>query len=79
MKKMIGDMIRYHRKKAGISQQELANLSGIGKTVVFDLEKGRSNFRIDTLISIFNVLNIKFEFTSKLMEKWRDIYEKDVT
>jgi len=79
MKKMIGDMIRFHRKKAGISQKELADLAELGKTVIFDLEKGRSNSRIDTLLKILNVLNIRLEFKSPLIEMWRKQYEKDNT
>jgi transcriptional regulator with XRE-family HTH domain len=32
----IGRMIHFHRKKAKFSQAELAKISGVGKTVVFD-------------------------------------------
>ena len=79
MKKMIGNIIRYHRKEANISQKELARLAEIGKTAVFDIEKGKSNYRIETLFRVFNVLNIKIEFKSPLMEIWRYQYEKNNT
>ena len=79
MKKMIGDMIRFHRKEADISQIELAELAGVGKTVIFDLEKGKSNFRIETLLKVLHILNIKLEFNSQLMEIWKEQYEKDLS
>ncbi len=68
----IGSIVQFHRKQAGLSQKELADLAGIGKTAVFDLEKGKSNFRIETLIKICSILNIKLEFQSSLMEYWRE-------
>jgi len=79
VKKMIGDMIRFHRKEADISQIELAELAGVGKTVIFDLEKGKSNFRIETLLKVLHILNIKLEFNSQLMEIWKEQYEKDLS
>jgi len=76
MKQKIGEIIKFHRKQAGISQKELADLAGIGKTAVFNLEMGNSNFRIETLLNIMEILNIKINFTSPLMEVWRNQYEK---
>ena len=77
MKQMIGDIVRFHRKQAGLSQKELADLAEIGKTAVFDIEKGKNNFRIDTFLRILNVLNIKIEFNGQLMSLWRNQYEKN--
>lgn len=68
----IGNIIRFHRKQAGLPQKELADLAGIGKTAVFDLEKGRNNFRIETLLKICSILNIELEFEGPLMEYWRE-------
>ena len=79
MKNEIGKIVRFHRKQAGISQKELADLAGIGKTAVFDLEMGKSNFRIDTLFKILEILNIKIEFKSQLMALWRKQNEKNST
>ena len=62
----IGQMIRDHRKKAGLSQLELAKLAGTGKTAVFDIEKGKETVRLDTLLKILNVLNIQMKFVSPL-------------
>ncbi|MDO9576994.1 MAG: helix-turn-helix domain-containing protein [Candidatus Cloacimonadales bacterium] len=66
----IGKIIQFHRKQAGLSQKELADLAGIGKTAVFDLEKGKSNFRIETLLKICSILNIELDFQSPIIKHW---------
>ena len=35
----LGLFIKEHRKQGGLTQLELANLAGVGKTTVFDIEK----------------------------------------
>ena len=66
------DIIRFHRIKSGLTQSALARISGVGKTVVFDIEKGKQTIRLSTLIKILNTLNIKISFTGPLM----DLYMK---
>lgn len=67
----ISDIVRYHRKKAGLTQKELARLAGIGKTAVFDLEKGKQSIQLDTLRKIIHALNITIKIESPLMEEYR--------
>lgn len=73
--KDIGGVTRYHRKKAGLTQQELARLAGVGKTAVFDLEKGKQSIQLDTLRKILQVLNITVRLESPLM----DAYTKEIS
>ena len=70
------EIIRYHRKQSGLSQAELADLSGIGRTAVFDLEKGRGNARLETIQKILRVLNIETRFSSPLMDEYKRSREK---
>jgi y4mF family transcriptional regulator len=67
----ISEAIRYHRKKSGLSQAELANIAGVGKTVVFDVEKGKETIQLDTLSRILRVLNITLRLESPLMKDFR--------
>ncbi|HOP04663.1 MAG TPA: helix-turn-helix domain-containing protein [Tenuifilaceae bacterium] len=66
----LGDIIKYHRKKAGLSQKSLADIAGVGKTVVFDIEKGKETVQFKSIISVLKVLNISLELNSPLMEKY---------
>ena len=75
--KIIGDIVKFHRKKAGLNQKGLAELAGVGKTVVFDIEKGKETVKYKTLINVLHVLNIRIELKSTLMNSYnKDEYEK---
>lgn len=65
----LGSIIKKHRRVAGLSQLQLAELAGVGKTSVFDLEKGKETVQLDTLRKILTTLNIKVQLTSPLMDK----------
>lgn len=64
----LGLMVKNHRKKAGLTQLELANLAGIGKTTVFDIEKNKETVRWSNILAVLQVLNIEVEFKSPLAE-----------
>lgn len=64
----LASIVRYHRIKAGLSQVELSKLAGVGKTAIFDLEKGKKTIQLDTLAKILKALNISMRFESPLMQ-----------
>ena len=64
----ISDIVLFHRKKSGLSRNQLADLAGVGKTVIYDIEKGKETIRFLTLQKVLKTLNIKITFTSPLME-----------
>ncbi|HMN50221.1 MAG TPA: type II toxin-antitoxin system Y4mF family antitoxin [Ignavibacteriaceae bacterium] len=65
--KQIGKIIIFHRKKSKLTQKQLADLAGVGKTVVFDIEKGKETVQLNSLLKILSVLNIKLEMKSPIM------------
>ena len=64
--KEIGPVIRRHRKAAGLTQHELADLAGVGKSVVFDIEKGKETVKVVTLAKVLHTLNIGVVLKSPL-------------
>jgi HTH-type transcriptional regulator / antitoxin HipB len=64
---IISQIIRFHRRQSGLNQSELADLAGVGKTVIYDIEKGKMTIRFATLLKILQALNIKIKFESPLM------------
>jgi len=66
-----GEIIKYHRNNSGLSQKELADLAGVGKTVIFDIEKGKATVQMDTLLKVLKVLNITIKLDSQLMEGYK--------
>lgn len=71
----IGDIIKYHRKKAGLSQKALADIAGIGKTIVFDIEKGKETVQFKSIINVLKALNINILLNSPLMDKYNQEHE----
>lgn len=59
--KLLPEIIKSTRKKAGLSQIDLAELAGVGKTLVFNLENGHINVRLDNFLKVLGVLNIKIQ------------------
>lgn len=64
----LAEVIRMHRKKSGLTQKGLADLAGVGKTVIYDIEKGKETIQLDTIKKILSVLNIKIRFESPLIK-----------
>ena len=61
-------IVKMHRKAANLTQLKLAELAGVGKTVVFDIEKGKETVKLHTLNKILKVLNIEMRFISPLLD-----------
>jgi HTH-type transcriptional regulator / antitoxin HipB len=65
--KELADVIKMHRKAAKLSRIRLAEIAGVGKTVIYDIENGKETIQLNTLRKILRVLNIKIELRSPLM------------
>jgi y4mF family transcriptional regulator len=72
----LASIIKFHRKAANLTQLQLAELAGVGKTVVYDIEKGKDTVKIHTLRKILKVLNIEMQFTSPLLDNQNIADEK---
>lgn len=72
----IGELLKHHRKRAGLTQLALADLAGVGKTTVFDIEHGKVTVQLDSLLAVLEVLNMRIElsgpFSSEFAEKQED-------
>ena len=54
----IGNKLLYFRKKAGLTQAEIAELAGLSDRAYADIERGNVNMRLDTLLRICKALQI---------------------
>lgn len=73
----LANIIKFHRKKAGLTQKQLAVLAGVGKSVVFDIEKGKPSIRLNTLTAVLRALNIDMEFKSPLLSEKKVVFGSD--
>jgi y4mF family transcriptional regulator len=63
-------ILRGLRKKAGLTRKELADLAGVGKTTVFDIEQGKQSVQFGNVLKILRVLNVKIILQTPFGEQW---------
>lgn len=64
----IGAKIKEARKKAGLTQVELAKAAGISRSYLADAEGGRYNPSVKTLVSIASVCGVDLNFLVDMLE-----------
>jgi transcriptional regulator with XRE-family HTH domain len=67
---ILGQRIRNERERRGMSQEGFANLSGLHRTEVGLLEKGRITPRLDTLLLISHRLGLSVSELLQRIEPW---------
>ncbi len=70
-------MVLFHRKQAALSRKDLAELAGVGKTVIYDLEKGKQTVKWSSISAILSALNISISFNSPLIQEYEKSLNKD--
>ena len=64
--KEIGALIRDERKKQGLSQEDLAGISGTGRRFISDAENGKPNIQVGKLLLVIGALGLGLY----LLNKW---------
>lgn len=77
----IGNKLLNIRKKAGLTQAEVAELSGLSDRTYADIERGSVNMRIETILRICKALQITpddilTEENIPIIEKQNELIEK---
>lgn len=60
----LGERVKSAREERGLSQKQLADLAGIGKTAMFDLEHGNPGVRFNTLLAVLDVLGLSLQLAT---------------
>lgn len=63
----IGNIIKERRAMLGISQQDMADYSGVGISTVKDLERGVGNPSLQTLQKLLDVVGLEMKLQVKQM------------
>ena len=58
----LASIVRETRKKQGISQTVLAQLSNVGVRFVFDVENGKPTVQFDKVLSILRTMGVTMKF-----------------
>jgi len=57
----LAKVVKVARKKQGLSQIELAGISGLGRRFISEVERGKPTAQIAKVILVLNVLGIGLE------------------
>jgi y4mF family transcriptional regulator len=57
----IAEVVRARRKELGIDQETAAQLAGVSRKLVSDIERGKRTVRMDVLISVLDVLGLELQ------------------
>ncbi len=66
----LGNLITFHRKKAGLTQVGLAELAHVSRSVIQDLEAGKGRTVWKHVEAVLSILNIELKPTGPLVEQW---------
>ena len=61
IRERIGKRIAYLRQENGLSQRQLAELSGVGNTHIARIEMGKYNIRVDVLKKLADALGVEIK------------------
>ena len=73
--KQLGNLIRRHRKKMGLSQTELGERAGLRQATVSVIESGNPAARLDTLLALLAALDLEFRVASRNQSSTRNSLE----
>ena len=73
--KQLGHLIAFHRKKAGLTQVGLAELAGVSRSVIQDLEAGKGRTVWMHVEAILTVLNVELQPAGPLVDEWKQSWE----
>lgn len=71
--------IRSKREEKGFSLRELAQLVGISKKAMYEIEKNRTRPSVETIDKIENILSVKIQIARKIAAKLQPTYIKPKT
>ena len=64
----LSEYIVDRRKSLGVSQKELAEISGVGLHTLSNLESGKCNSTLEVVMKITDVLGLEMRLAPKVME-----------
>jgi DNA-binding XRE family transcriptional regulator len=75
--KQLASLISWHRRRAGLSQVELARHAGVSRYVVQDLEAGEGRTTWARTMPVLRALNLQLLPQGPLVDQWRAETKED--
>ena len=59
--KKIGLNLLLERRRRGLSQEQLSDLSGVSRARISDMERGKETFKLDTLMMLAKAMDMDYQ------------------
>ncbi|HVT25493.1 MAG TPA: helix-turn-helix transcriptional regulator [Rhizomicrobium sp.] len=79
MRALIGDNLKRYRHRAGLTQEQLADLSGFSQFYITGLERGRRNPTLITVYELATALGVSHVDLVRPTRAWLKAQSKAVT
>lgn len=76
IKEEVAKNLLFYRKKAGLTQKQLADMLGVKNTSISNWELGNNSMDIDTLFQICTILNVSI---TDMYGRFSNTFENDLT
>lgn len=63
--------VKYHREKQQLTQEQLAEMTGVGIHFIRDLEQGRSKLRLDKVNDLLSFFGFHLGPVANTIDPWR--------
>jgi y4mF family transcriptional regulator len=61
----LGQLLREARKSQGLTQEQLASVSGTGRRFIIDLESGKESCHLDKMLKVLTMLGCELYIRQK--------------
>jgi len=61
----LGRAVRDRRRELGITQDDLAGFSGVGRRLIIEIEAGKPTVRLDKLLVVLHGLGLRLQVAPK--------------
>ena len=67
----IGALIKKRRREVGVTQGQLADLSGVAERSIYGIEHGKGTVRLDRLTAVLDALGLKIALVDRKEKTYR--------
>lgn len=60
-----GQIVRKARKRKGLTVEQLANMTGVGRATIYNIEADKTSPRMDNMLAIMRVLDYEILFMKR--------------
>ena len=60
-----GEIVKKARKRKGLTVEQLADMSGVGRATIYNIETNKTSPRMDNMLAIMRVLDYEIRFVKK--------------